>query len=102
LTTNAKRTALILAMLWSAYDVASAEESGQCKTLTRQQIGAIVDQELKRRFGSADRAQHVKIDIWRKDCDYYYFEDEVPWSPGAGFGFKIDDSGKVLEFIPAL
>ena len=78
-----------------------AESSGACEEeLTQDQVQRIVDAETMRRLGSVPRVSERQITIDREGCDYIYFEQRIPLVPGAHLEVRIDEHGRVIDYIP--
>src|SRR5688500_2871858 len=71
-------------------------------SLTRAEIRAIVEDEIRRRGGSPDPNRSSRIRVRRKGCDYIYTETSLPKRPGGFLVVRLNEAGEVIEFLPGL
>ena len=68
--------------------------------LSRERIIQIVENYLDMHYGKSTRTYNREIQIHRSNCNYVYYESEVPPRPGGEFEAIIDPNGEVIEFNP--
>lgn len=80
----------------------STDKKRCVKDLTNSEIVSIVEAELAKRLGEVARDYDKTVEIQREGCDYVYFERAVAPIPGGWLGVRIDQYGKVIEFVPGV
>jgi len=62
----------------------------------------IVDDEIVKRRGSLVSAFRTEVSIKRSGCEYLIGIEDIPAHPGGVLRVRIDEEGKVVEFVPGL
>jgi hypothetical protein len=69
-------------------------------SLSKREIIKIVQVEIKRRGGDASSTDRSKIQIKREGCDYVYYQIFRPKRPGGYLFVKLDESGRITDWVP--
>lgn len=74
-----------------------AAQSESCPhELGREDLLRIVAAEKARQTGRPDEPYERNVTITRDGCDYVYFEERLPATPGAHLMIRMDGRGKVV------
>ena len=89
---------LIATMLGSC----AVQRSALCKKrpLSREEIIDIAREEIKKREGDPESIRTSAIKIKNDGCDYIYYQVFQPKRPGGYLFVRIDESGKVVDYMP--
>jgi hypothetical protein len=88
--------------VWPAFALslgACAEPPCGTTDLSRDRIIEIVDSYMDEHFGKRHPYDR-EIRIHRSNCNYVYYENEVPSKPGGDLEVIIDPNGEVIEVNP--
>jgi hypothetical protein len=78
---------------------ACAEPPCGTTELSQDRIIQIVDNYIEEHFGKRQPYDR-EIRIHRSNCNYVYFESDVPPRPGGHLEVIVDPNGEVIEFNP--
>lgn len=91
---------LVTIFSWSC----ASRQPANCKarSLSRNEVIGIVREEIKRRGGDPASTKTSQIRIKREGCDYVVYQVFRPKRPGGYIFVRIDESGKVVDYLPGL
>jgi hypothetical protein len=86
--------------LWSC----ASRPPANCKArpLSRHEVIEIVQEEIRKQGGDPNSTKTSKIQIKRDGCDYIVYQVFRPKRPGGYLFVRIDEFGKVTDYLPGL
>lgn len=91
---------VLLLTLWSCAGYKSRDCSAP--PISKRDIIAIVQREIQRRGGDPSPVETSIVKIKRQGCDYLYHQVYRPKRPGGYFFARVDQFGRVVDWVPGL
>ena len=95
---------LAIAVVAILVGACASRQSALCKErpLSKGEIIDIARKEIKKRDGDPESIKTSIIKIKRDGCGYIYYQVFRPKRPGGYLFVRIDEFGKVVDYMPGL